>query len=776
MLRNLCLIISVALAGLHATAAGAGPFASYPPAPPPDGSALGLVWQGGPTVKTADNPWQRSNLGVARVRTLESFATQLGVGLGTADDGAVFAAADTAIEAAAGAGGLVVMLPANAVEYTSVGLIGDNNGGWACPAPRACVVRMVRASASAAVTYAFQINPANPAATGVVLDGITFDGQWSWGRGAYAPNPASDPWLDTQNGVNLTVQFNGVNDAAFMAANSIGAQEPHILVKDLRIGRFGGTCLAIQGAGANEVHGVVAENCGGVGLDIDTYDSHFSDLDFGATGRQPFLCHDNCASDVFTNLKGWYGGFRQVAGATAGWDEEGGSSNIVSGLYIQDEAGDCIRRDNADLGMIHAHCQWQGAINALPPQVCALRSLAGIDSKIDLLVSLIDHAGQAYPTVNKLVCDGRSVRNTGYTGYSTRNDIHIVTEGFAQDYNLFSPTWLLGPLDTSNALWINGQMRQPAQWAPDPATGQNNYGANMLGALAGMVVFGPQSPDPGAVSIIAPGAASGALQSETTTGAYAAGALTSTQNYADGETVTVGATTYTLRATLTGAANEVRLGASEAATLANLRYAINAATPASVTAATAGGTAMTVQTIFGYAHVGDTVTCADPINCAAWIPTTIVAAPSGGRQGVYTLAAAEPAISFTNDIQVASGVIGSDYGWGTVPSFQVQATDDGAHVVTVTALALGTAGNTIPTSTTAAHAAWGAADLSGGAADTQTYVNALQWRAGGKLNAPGLQLQGHFTSDAAACAAGLRNGDFYTDTSSGRAVVYQASC
>ncbi len=443
------------------------------------------------------------------------------------------------------------------------------------------------------------------------------------------------------------------------------------------------------------------------------------------------------------------------------------------GLYIQDEAGDCIKRDNADLGVIHAACQWQGAINALPGQVCALRTLAGIDSQIDLVVSLLNHSGQTYPTVNKLVCDGRSIRNSGYTGYSTKNDIHIVTEGFPQDYNLVSPTWLLGPLDTTNALWINGQMRQPAQWAPDPATGQNNFGADMCGTIAGMVAFGSQSPYPGGVSIVSPCGGAITLQNETTTGAYADGLLSSTANYNNGEAVTVGATTYIFKTTLTGAPDEVHIGATQAASNANLADAINAAAPAVFAGAVSGTTLMVQQVYAGVLHVGDTVTSADPL-VTGWTTATISSEGTGtGGIGSYVLSASEPTVTYSNAFNAAAGVIGTDYGWGTVPSFQVAATG-AAGGVAVKALAFGVAGNAIPTMTTAANAAWGAATLAGGAADTQTYASVLNL-TGGQVKLPSLIAAPTYANDAAACPA-VGNGGVYRDGSGGGGALRIAAC
>lgn len=51
--------------------------------------------------------------------------------------------------------------------------------------------------------------------------------------------------------------------------------------------------------------------------------------------------------------------------------------------------------------------------------------------------------------------------------------------------------------------------------------------------------------------------------------------LTSTQNYANGETITVGGVVYTLQTSLTNTANHIKLGATEVLTLQNITDAVN---------------------------------------------------------------------------------------------------------------------------------------------------------------------------------------------------------
>jgi hypothetical protein len=134
---------------------------------------------------------------------------------------------------------------------------------------------------------------------------------------------------------------------------------------------------------------------------------------------------------------------------------------------------------------------------------------------------------------------------------------------------------------------------------------------------------------------------------DDTTVTAATGALTSTANYADGETITIGLAdggtkTYTLQASLTNVDGNVKVGATEAATIANLHHAING----------------------------------------------------------------------------SGGIAGTDYAMATVAHPDVTATDDSAHVLTLTAAVPGADGNNITATTTAAHATFAHATLTGGAGDS----------------------------------------------------------
>lgn len=122
----------------------------------------------------------------------------------------------------------------------------------------------------------------------------------------------------------------------------------------------------------------------------------------------------------------------------------------------------------------------------------------------------------------------------------------------------------------------------------------------------------------------------------------ATGVLTSSDVFGNNETVTIGGYVYTFKTTLTGAAFEVLIGASAAASLDNLKSAINASAGAGttygtgtyahpdVTATTNTDTAQTVEAKNAGTEanaIATTDTCAS----VAWGAATL----AGGANGTY---------------------------------------------------------------------------------------------------------------------------------------------
>jgi hypothetical protein len=582
---------------------------------------------------------ERARLGVGQARTLESFALALGVPLGTADDGPVFAAANKAIVAASHSGGLAVELPMGRVEQTSVGLLLDNNGGYFCPAPGQCTVTPVRAADSSAETWLVTVN--DPYATNLVLSGIIFSGGWNYARAPYAAAPETDPWLDRQGGVNLAHAFSGGKDETYVANSHTGAVTPADHIENLVVSNFGGDCIRVSGAGQNNYQNIRGTNCGAYGLHINSYDNKFTDIDFGGVGRA-CLFDDAMGAVNYIQGKVWYCGFRlkprddQGAKITSG-------ANIVS-ISIQDTYGDGMFLSGTG-NVINAIVSWQGGLSKMDPGPIAAITCVGCNYNSIALTTSVLAQSQQYPNVTRLF---RDLSNG--TTHAANNALSIVEMGWPQDHsaNIWQSFWFEGPLDASNTISLNGIERAHAM-QPDPS-GRLAYVAAMNGSAAGLVVFGPGSVNPGGVAVLCQSAAAGpcALQGFRNTAAFAGAALTSRGNYAKGETIAVGGTVYVFDDALQNIPQHVHIGPDEAATLNNLTHAVNAAggTPgvdysavtipnAAVTAANDGAHVMTATARTAGVD-GNRIAVAATAARAAWG----AAALAGGTAGAQSYTSA----------------------------------------------------------------------------------------------------------------------------------------
>ncbi len=508
------------------------------------------------------------DIGVGAVRTLESFAAELGVRLGAEDDGPVFAAANRAIVAAKDSGGLAVALPPGRVERTSIGLLLDNNGGYFCIAPGRCTVRAVRPSASAEPTWLVSVNDAH--ATNLILSGIVFYGGWQYGRAPYRDMPEADPWLDKQGGVNISHAFNGTGDRDFISRSTVGSQVPRDHIENLVISGFAGDCLVVSGAGQNSYHNVRGQACGGRGMVIDSYDNKFTDIDFGVTGRTCLHIDGQGAANV-VHGKVWYCGFRLKPG-----DDEG--LNLLSGgdiieLIVQDTYGDGIR-NSGQLNLITAVVSWQGALSPMDPGPIAAYTCVGCGNNIVTLNASILGANQAYPNVTRLYRDASNGAHYG------RNNIVTISEmGWPQDYStsVWKSFWFDGPVDLSNRITLNGVDRH--RYDEADSSGMLAYAAPMNGSGAGTIIFGSGSSNPGKVVVICQGGGNSScgLQGFRNTASPAVGILRVNGNFAGGDQVMIGDATYTFDVSLANTPGHVHLGATGRDSLANLASAINAA-------------------------------------------------------------------------------------------------------------------------------------------------------------------------------------------------------
>lgn len=158
-------------------------------------------------------------------------------------------------------------------------------------------------------------------------------------------------------------------------------------------------------------------------------------------------------------------------------------------------------------------------------------------------------------------------------------------------------------------------------------------------------------------------------------GDHADGTLTAAGNPANNETVTLGSRVYTFKTTLTGAANEVLIGAAATNTLDNLKAAVNAGAGAGTLYGT--GTVVhadilagtkTATTIFFYARLAGTAgnslatteTAATALSFGAATLLGGLGDPSGSksmdwvptRPGTYTITASDGTNTATTTLQV----------------------------------------------------------------------------------------------------------------------------
>ena len=269
-------------------------------------------------------------------------------------------------------------------------------------------------------------------------------------------------------------------------------------------------------------------------------------------------------------------------------------------------------------------------------------------------------------------------------------------------------------------------------------------GLNLGGAVAAT----------GALTQAAGSAATAATDTLTganfTEGAAATGTLTFTQNATANDTATVGGTTYTFVAALTGASNQVLIGGSTAQSILNLQAAINAASGGGGVAYSAGQVAnanayasgVTGTTLTVTANVNGTAgnSIATAAAGAAGHATFGAADLAGGVAGAtvtiggqtYTfvsalshtataneVVASSEATGLTNLVAAVNGTGGAGYSSNTVANTQVTAAAPGNGNTTVvfTANSSGTSGNFINTATGgAATGTFSSIDFTGGTA------------------------------------------------------------
>lgn len=218
------------------------------------------------------------------------------------------------------------------------------------------------------------------------------------------------------------------------------------------------------------------------------------------------------------------------------------------------------------------------------------------------------------------------------------------------------------------------------------------------------------------------------------TEAKATAVLTASGVFADGETVSIGDVTYTFKTALSedagdAVANEVLIGASAAASLDNLKAAINdsgtegtnystgtVAHP-EVTATTNTDTAQTVE----FARVGvdgNELGVGENAENAAWGAASLAGGVDPVENEIHIEVGEAEQLDLIKEVingTESAFAKGTDYATGTEANPHVTATTNGATTQVVQARS--NAENDTATTESAANTSWGAATLASGVAD-----------------------------------------------------------
>ncbi len=155
----------------------------------------------------------------------------------------------------------------------------------------------------------------------------------------------------------------------------------------------------------------------------------------------------------------------------------------------------------------------------------------------------------------------------------------------------------------------------------------------------------------------------------TSAGVKATGVLTASDVFSDGETITIAERTYTMVEELSGVANEVLIGASAAASLDNLKSAINASAGAGTTygtgtsahakvsATTNTDTEQTVE-YFEVGTVGNGIATTETCENAAWGAATLASGANSSLLilNTYSAATGSQVLTFPEPISFNSGL------------------------------------------------------------------------------------------------------------------------
>lgn len=293
-----------------------------------------------------------------------------------------------------------------------------------------------------------------------------------------------------------------------------------------------------------------------------------------------------------------------------------------------------------------------------------------------------------------------------------------------------------------------------------------------------------------AVTAIVAGAAGNSIASTESSAHLSWGATTLTGG-ADAETVTIGSTVYRFKNTM-AQAYDVKIGVDAATSLANLKKAINASGTAGVEYfagtlihPTVTGHTIGATTLLCVARAGgtaaNTIATTETSVHLSWTGTTLNAGTAGVAgetvtigSKTYTFVATLTesygnATAVVNEVLYGSSVTtafanlrkainhsateGTDYSTGTTANADATSGASDATTVSLTAVTIGTPGNSVATTETMANGAFGATTLTGGTYGPGVLARqALTWSASAVETSQPVDIE----SDISSTSGGIR--------------------
>ncbi|NBC35546.1 hypothetical protein GTZ99_03135 [Novosphingobium sp. FSY-8] len=284
--------------------------------------------------------------------------------------------------------------------------------------------------------------------------------------------------------IGLDLNFTGTW-TSHANTNRFGKGDPRNSVYDVLILNTTGSGMRVQGSGANYFDRIWTMDCGGHGFELLGYDSFYSNLDSGASGKCGFYFGSTFANNRVSNIKAWYSGQSDRSTYGQGLFLDGSFRNQFGPIEVQNSGTTGVYLKVANYNMF-------GAINVEgPPGYSATFTATShpLPQAFDGLV-LEDSSGNVFPAV--LIAD------RGSSPYSLRYGIVIrktATGTGTASNNITASIWnktgntisLEGSNSQgSNLVWINGGEMRLKQWY----VGDTPRYANDTAAATGGLIVG----------------------------------------------------------------------------------------------------------------------------------------------------------------------------------------------------------------------------------------------------------------------------------------------